>query len=82
MTADESVAILALVTSLVIGWIVLRRTKHMFDRPDNPLPPEVRERSHAVANEATAVRANLRQLAKAPNPIAELIRTIARKRQE
>ena len=46
---------------------------------DEPLPPEVRQRSHAVSNEATVVQAGLKALKddaarKKEHPLSELVR--------
>lgn len=47
-----------------------------YDEEDNSLPREVREKSHAVANDVTVIRAGLRQRAKHSDPFEELIQDI------
>lgn len=80
--SDTWVAVLALTSSLVIGLLVARVIRVRRHARDNPVPHEVRKQSHAVANEATVVRATLQKITKARDPIAELIETMAGHRHD
>lgn len=74
--SDEALVILAIVTSAIVGHQVYRVAKAWVSVRDELVPPEVRESSHAVANEAMVVRHHLRQVAKSDDPLAEMVKRI------
>ena len=78
---DVEWVVLAIVTMGIIGFIFYRVARVWRTTHEDPVPTEVREKSHAVANEATALRYTLREISKAPDPIAELVRTMTEGRR-
>lgn len=66
------ITLLTLATVIVSGYQIHRVTKAWRDVRDEPVPPEVREKSHAVKNEASVVQAGLKQVAKMEDPLGEL----------
>lgn len=73
MTNDGVIALLALLTSGGVGLLVYRVAMTMRKARDMPVPPAVREKSHAVANEATKLKAELRSLQKEDDPFEALV---------
>ncbi len=70
---DHWISILAVLTSLVYGWVLYRVMNTRKETRNNLVPPEVREHSHNVANEATIVRAVVKRISNTPDPIKSLI---------
>lgn len=68
------VAVLALVTSLIVGGVIMKiawtRQRHV---QQDPLLHEVHERSHEVTNGVTDVRAGLQHLSEKPDPLRSLV---------
>jgi hypothetical protein len=79
---ENWIAVLAVGTSLTIGWMILMVARRRCRARNNLVPHEVRERSHEVANEATKLRAGLRKIANSPDPISELIHAMAGHRHD
>lgn len=71
--SEQWVAILAVASSLVIGWLIFRVARVRRRARQNLVPHEVRERSHEVANEATKLRAGLRRISESSDPIRALV---------
>ena len=78
LTEDQWVLLSTVITSLVVGYLVWRVAVVWRKVRADPLPPEVRERSHAVANEAAVVSAGLRFLKNKEDPLAELVQGLKR----
>ncbi len=81
MPEHEWVAILAVLTSIAVGWAVYRVARTKRETKENLVPSEVREHSHAVANEATALRGGLRRIAHAADPLKALVDTVRQHKQ-
>jgi hypothetical protein len=75
--SEQWVAILAVATSLAIGWMISRVARARRQVRQNLVPHEVRERSHEVANEATKLRAGLKRISDSPDPIRALVEAMA-----
>jgi hypothetical protein len=76
------IAVLAVATSLTIGWFIFQVARSRRRARNNLVPYEVRALSHEVANEATKVSVGLRKIAKSPDPKAALIHTLAGHKHE
>lgn len=76
MTDDFTLISLAIGTSTAIGLIIYRVSRTWRIVRDDPVPSEVREHSHAVANETTVVRAGLQRLKKERDPLTALVEAI------
>ena len=73
MPEEVLYVIYAVVTSAAIGYEIFRVARAWRDVREHPAPPEVREKSHGVANEAAKVQAELRQISKMPDPFREIV---------
>ena len=80
MTEEQVLIGLSTATSMAVGWLIFRVARTWRSMRDEPLPPAVREGSHAVANEAANVQAGLKVLKKADDPFAELVKQMRQSR--
>ena len=53
--------------------MIADRFRHWLYGEKPEVPPEVREASHALANEVQQVTARVRQIERAPDPFQELV---------
>ena len=73
MTEEMLYVLYSVITSGVIGYQIFRVSRAWRHVREEPAPPEVREKSHGVANEAAKVQAELRQIGKTADPFSEII---------
>lgn len=66
----------AVLTFLGIFWVAYRRHQSIVETSTNPIPTIVKEQSHQVKNEVTKVRAGLRRIANADDPLEALVSAI------
>ncbi len=79
MMSDQWIAVLAVMTSIIIGLLILRAVRSKRQARENPVPHAVREKSHEVANKATEVRAGLRRMTRSKDPRSELFNAVTRR---
>lgn len=64
-----------------MAWVARHRSQTIRQVEEEPVPTEVRQHSHAVKNQVSAVRGGLRRIKSAPDPLSALVDTIIRRRE-
>lgn len=74
--------ILGATTLMTVSYLLMRVIKAKLRDRSPYVPPEVRDTSHAVANRATEVQAQLRWLGQTDDPLAAFVKAVRKTQSE